>query len=91
VQILAVDDDLIGAIMDKLREVIDPEVGLSVVDMGLIKDVSIVSEGKVKIRMSLTVPSFMCPLARYLILSVKKAAESVPGVKEAEIELIEPY
>jgi metal-sulfur cluster biosynthetic enzyme len=88
---LSGSEDLVSAIMDKLKEVIDPEAGLSIVDMGLIKDVSVISEGKVKIKMSLTVPSFMCPLSRYLILSVKKAAESVPGVKEAEIEIIEPY
>lgn len=79
------------AIMEKLRGVIDPEVGLSIVDMGLIKDVSIVSEGKVKIKMSLTVPSFMCPLARYLIQNVKMTVESIPGVKEVEVELIEPF
>ncbi|MEM0084636.1 MAG: iron-sulfur cluster assembly protein [Candidatus Methanomethylicia archaeon] len=85
------DVSLKEAVMEKLKEVIDPEVGLSIVDMGLIKDVSIVSEGKVKIKMSLTVPSFMCPLARYLIQNVKIAAESVPGVKEVEVELIEPF
>jgi len=78
-------------IMDKLREVIDPEVGLNIVDMGLIKDVTIVSEGKVKIKMSLTVPSFLCPLARYLVQNVKVAAESVPGVKEVEVEVVEPF
>ncbi|MCX8168786.1 MAG: iron-sulfur cluster assembly protein [Candidatus Methanomethylicia archaeon] len=83
--------NLKNAVMEKLREVIDPEVGLSIVEMGLIKDVLIDVEGKVKIKMSLTVPSFMCPLAKYLVSSVKKAAESVEGVKEVEVELIEPF
>ncbi|MEM2136740.1 MAG: metal-sulfur cluster assembly factor [Candidatus Methanomethylicia archaeon] len=86
-----VNVDLKEAIMEKLKEVIDPEVGVNVVEMGLIKDVSVDSEGRAKIKMSLTVPSFMCPLARYLVLSVKKSVESVPGVSEADIELIEPF
>ncbi|HDO20875.1 MAG: iron-sulfur cluster assembly protein [archaeon GB-1845-036] len=76
-------------IMEKLREVIDPEVGVNVVDMELIKNVKVEGD-EAEITMTLTVPSFICPLAKYLVINVKKAAESLPEIREAKVKLIEP-
>ncbi|MCS7365695.1 MAG: iron-sulfur cluster assembly protein, partial [archaeon GB-1867-035] len=50
-------NELKDEILKKLKDVIDPEVGLSVVDMGLIKEVT-VKGNKATIKMTLTVPSF---------------------------------
>jgi len=72
-------------IIKALKEVIDPEVGLSLVDMDLIKDVLIEGE-EVKIKMTLTIPG--CPLANMLTDNVKKKVESLEGVKKAEVELV---
>ncbi|RLE51002.1 MAG: hypothetical protein DRJ26_05475 [Candidatus Methanomethylicota archaeon] len=77
-------------VMNALKSVIDPEVGMNVVDMGLIRDVKVEGE-KATIKMTLTVPSFMCPLARYLVMKVREAALTIPEIKKAEVILIEPY
>lgn len=72
-------------VKESLRDVIDPEVGISLVDMNLIKEIKI--EGKiVKVRMTLTMKG--CPLAGYLMGQVKEKVESLPGVKKADVELV---
>ncbi len=72
-----------------LRKVIDPHVGMSVVDMGMIRDIAI--EGnEVEVKMVLTAPG--CPLASYLVEQVRKAAEGVAGVEKAKVTLLdEPW
>jgi len=73
-------------IIQALKEVIDPEIGVSLVEMNLIKDVLIEGE-KVKVKMTLTIPG--CPLANQLVEDVKRKVESLlEGVKEADVELV---
>lgn len=76
-------------IREALRPVIDPEIGMSVVDMGMIREVSI-EEDSVEIKMVLTAP--FCPLAGMITEQVQQAAAAVPGVKEAKVTLLdEPW
>lgn len=72
-------------VLEALKEVIDPEIGVSLVEMNLIKDVLIEGD-KVKVKMTLTTPG--CPLANQLVNDVKKKVESLEGVKKAEVELV---
>ncbi len=72
-------------VLDALRGVLDPEIGLSVVELGLIYGVH-VEKDKIKIRMTLTSPA--CPLSNYIVQQVREKAESVAGVKSAEVELV---
>lgn len=73
-------------IREVLRPVIDPEIGMSVVDLGMIREVAI--EGDiVEIKMVLTAP--FCPLADFLTDQVRQAAAAVPGVKEAKVTLLD--
>jgi metal-sulfur cluster biosynthetic enzyme len=72
-------------VMEALKEVIDPEIGVSLVEMNLIKDV-LIEGNKVKVKMTLTIPG--CPLANMIVDSVKRKVESLEGVKEAEVELV---
>jgi len=83
------EEEVKRKILDNLKKVIDPEVGVNVVDLGLIKEINVKGD-KAKIMMTLTVPSFICPLANYLMMNVKYAAESVSEISQAEINLIEP-
>ncbi len=77
-------------IREALRPVIDPEIGLSVVDLGMIRQVRIDEAGRVEIGMVLTAP--FCPLAGYLAEQVRQAAASVPGVSEVEVQVLdEPW
>jgi metal-sulfur cluster biosynthetic enzyme len=67
-------------IRNKLREIIDPHTGTSLVDMGLIDEVTVKGD-HAKIVFRPTIPT--CPIAFYLAQRVKSAAESV--VREAEV------
>jgi serine O-acetyltransferase len=76
-------------IREALREAIDPEVGINVVDLGLIKEILI--NGKaVEVRMVLTTPA--CPLIGYLVEQVRRKARSVDGVEIVEVTILdEPW
>ena len=71
-------------IMEALRPIVDPEAGMSVVDMGMIREITITG-GTVGIKMVLTAP--FCPLAGFITEQVRQAATHVPGVKEAKVTL----
>jgi metal-sulfur cluster biosynthetic enzyme len=74
------------AILEALRPVMDPEIGMSVVDLGMIRHIVQSQEGKVEIEMVLTTP--FCPLASMLTEQVRRAAAAVPGVTEAKVTLL---
>jgi metal-sulfur cluster biosynthetic enzyme len=71
-------------VMEALREVEDPELGMDIVELGLLYDVAI--EGsKVKVMHSLT--SMGCPAGPMIQESIYDAVQSVPGVDAVEVEL----
>ena len=73
-------DDVIEA----LRQVEDPELGMDVVDLGLVYDVEV--EGpKVKVLYSLT--SMGCPAGPLIAGDMERAAREVEGVEEVDLEL----
>jgi metal-sulfur cluster biosynthetic enzyme len=67
-----------------LREVFDPELGMSVVDLGLIYDVQ-VDAGRVRITMTLTTQG--CPLHDSMTEWVRQAVGRIPGVDEVEVAI----
>jgi radical SAM protein len=75
----------VTAIERALERVLDPELGLSVVDLGMIYGID-VEGGTTRIRMTLTAPG--CPLHEVLVEGVRAAALGVPGVQRAEVELV---
>lgn len=62
------------AILDALRAVVDPELGMDVVDLALIRQI-IIGSGSSEIKMVLTTP--FCPYAGSMIQQIKDQAESV--------------
>ncbi len=71
-------------VVDALREVEDPELGMDIVELGLMYDVEV--EGpKVKVLYSLT--SLGCPAGPMIDEGIQEAAAGVPGVEEVETEL----
>ena len=62
------------AILDALRAVVDPEIGMNVVELALIRQVILGPEGT-EIKMILTTP--FCPYAGAMIQQVKEQAESI--------------
>jgi len=74
-------DDLFQA----LRMVIDPELGESLVDLGLIYRIEVEPDGAARIAMSTTTRG--CPAASFLKEAVRSAAELVPGVTQVDVVL----
>lgn len=71
--------------MDVLRNVIDPEVGVNVVDMGFIYKI-VIKGKKIHVRMTLTVPS--CPMRSMFTHEVEQALKAVFDDLEVEVELV---
>ncbi|MCS7187570.1 MAG: metal-sulfur cluster assembly factor [Armatimonadetes bacterium] len=73
-------------ILEALKQCYDPEIGINIVDLGLIYGVEIdEATGKVKVTFTLTTP--FCPLGPMLVDQIREIVASFEGVKEVETEL----
>ncbi len=74
---------------DEIREAIkvveDPELGISIVELGLVYDITNV-DGNVHISMTLTSP--FCPIGPMLTSQVEVIALDLPGVKDVKVDLV---
>ena len=78
------DPDVVEPMRAKLSEVVDPEIGMSIIQLGLIRDVTIEND-IVHLKMILTTP--FCPYGPALIeMTRQKASEAV--VKPVTIEML---
>ncbi len=68
-----------------LKEVVDPEIGMNIVDLGFIYGLEI-NGSRVKIKMTLTSP--MCPLGGLIIEDIKKRVGLLEGVTAVDVELV---
>ncbi|HEY9793672.1 MAG TPA: iron-sulfur cluster assembly protein [Candidatus Obscuribacterales bacterium] len=73
-------------IRETLRTIVDPEININLVDLGLIYGIDIKEEGKVTVRMTLTSPA--CPLGAVIQGQVHQALTKIPWVKEPKVELV---
>ena len=73
------------AAREALRDVIDPELGISVVDLGLIYDVSI--HGRTA-QVTMTTTSPVCPLGGLLTKQVEQRLESIDGIDYVEVTIV---
>ncbi len=77
-----INEDLIFA---ALRQVIDPEIGCNIVDLGLVYQVAF-ADGVAKVTMTLTTPG--CPMHDSISWGVKSALLNLEGVSDAEVEVV---
>lgn len=74
-------------VFDSLWPVNDPEIGLSIIDLGLVYGVEIDQEKKaVAVKMTLTSP--MCPMGPEMLAAAEMAVRRVPDVEQVKIELV---
>jgi metal-sulfur cluster biosynthetic enzyme len=73
-------------VMEKLKEVVDPEIGLNIVDLGLIYEVAIGQDNSVNIKMTLTTPG--CPMHDSMALWAQRAVETLPKVGPVEVKIV---
>jgi metal-sulfur cluster biosynthetic enzyme len=73
-------------VREHLRTIVDPELGVNIVDLGLIYGVEIQPEGKVLVKMTLTSPA--CPVGAVIQAQVHQALTKLPWVKDPRVELV---
>lgn len=73
-------------VLDSLKECMDPEIPINVVDMGLIYGVDVKDDNKVDIKMTMTTRG--CPLHDTLVSDVKRYVNKVPGVAGVNVEIV---
>ncbi|MUK90602.1 DUF59 domain-containing protein [Ornithinibacillus sp. L9] len=80
------DEALKENLMGALENVIDPELGIDIVNLGLIYDVDLNDEGLCTVTMTLT--AMGCPLAGHIESDVKRALSDIPEVKETKVDIV---
>ena len=78
--------ELYEAVVAALKEIYDPEIPVNIYDLGLIYGVEITDESDALVTMTLTTPH--CPVAESMPGEVEIRAASVPGVRDAEVNLV---
>lgn len=71
-------------VREALRSVVDPEIGLDMVSLGLLYGVK-VEDSKVDVTMTLTTPA--CPVGPMFVAAVKQCVLSLPGVTDCNVEV----
>jgi len=73
-------------VIEALRTVFDPEIPVSIYDLGLIYVIDIAENGDVYVGMTLTAPG--CPVAGEIPVWVQEAVQPVEGVSKVEVEIL---
>ena len=73
-------------VRDALRHVVDPELGINIVDLGLVYDIDINAEGVVHVEYTLT--TMGCPIGPLIEHQMQSLLEGVPGVHDFEAEMV---
>ena len=78
--------DLYEDVIAALKDIFDPEIPVNIYDLGLIYGVDVADDGGVMVTMTLTTPH--CPVAESMPGEVELRVGAVPGVRDAEVELV---
>ena len=73
-------------VMDSLKQCMDPEVPINIVDLGLIYGVKITEDNKVDVKLTMTTRG--CPLHETLVSDVKRYVNKVSGVNNVNVEIV---
>jgi metal-sulfur cluster biosynthetic enzyme len=80
------NDELKESIMGALELVIDPELGIDIVNLGLVYDLKMDDEENLTVDMTLT--AMGCPLAGTIVDQVKRALADIPEIKNVEVNIV---
>lgn len=79
------DTNLRSQIEERMKTVLDPELGISIVDLGLVYGVSVTKSGKVTVTMTLT--TMGCPLFGVIEKEIEEALMAIPEIQDVETEI----
>lgn len=80
------DQELKDRIMGALENVVDPEIGIDIVNLGLVYDTKIDKDGIVTVDMTLT--SMGCPMAGMIVNQVEEALKDLPEVNATNVNVV---
>ena len=72
-------------ILNALQSVSDPEIGMDIVNLGLVYEAQI-NDDKVYIKMTMTAPT--CPVTPWILAEAQRVVENLQGVEAADVELV---
>ncbi len=78
--------DIYEGVISALKEIFDPEIPVNIYDLGLIYGVDVADDCSVTVSMTLTTPH--CPVAESMPGEVELRVSAVPGVRDAEVNLV---
>lgn len=79
------ESDIRQTVVKKLRNVIDPELGVNIVDLGLLYQI-LVEDDSLRVEFTTTTPG--CPMRRYLQQQVEKAIADLDDIHKSEVEMV---
>jgi metal-sulfur cluster biosynthetic enzyme len=72
-------------VLDALRQVVDPELGCNIVDLGLVYSAEIRGD---RVRVTMTLTTAGCPMHESLVAGVRAVLLGLDGVREADVEVV---
>jgi metal-sulfur cluster biosynthetic enzyme len=73
-------------VLEGLKNVYDPEIGINIVDLGLVYDADIAEQGDVLVTMTLT--SMGCPLGPVIVQEVNNALKDLPEIGSTDVKIV---
>ncbi len=73
-------------VVNALKGCVDPEIGLNIVDLGLIQGIDIEESGNVKVRLTMTSP--MCPVTSVILADAQLRLEHLEGIGTVDMDLV---
>lgn len=83
---MSMSQEMKDSMMGAIENVIDPELGIDIVNLGLIYDVELDDEGKAIVTMTLT--SMGCPMGPQIVSNIKQELMELPEVKDVEVNIV---
>jgi len=72
-------------IRDALSEIQDPELGINIVDLGLVREIAVKEKGRVVVTLIFTSP--LCPLGELIVRDVEEVLSTIEGVQKADVKV----